>query len=248
MAVKDASPGLPAAEAGNREQESDGVREIAGFPCMTKSTFLHVVAQPPVLINRRPRLAPPSTSSSSAGSKKSDSSHAASISRMLPDRTGSDDDCEGSDLDDDDNALKGSPSSGQAGRVGKRPRACKGKRDRYKHFVRFVEASIRKEPDVDLLSFNIPGFIQRDDRMYARMMHRLALVKEKAMGRTRPPNAEGRSEAGEGVPAGGSTPRAAAKRAASPFMRGTEPEAKRAAGPGRRSQPRRSSPRNVVSL
>mmetsp|Transcript_92060 Transcript_92060/g.288094 ORF Transcript_92060/g.288094 Transcript_92060/m.288094 type:complete len:250 (-) Transcript_92060:28-777(-) len=249
MAVKDISLGFPAAEAGNGEQENESVREIAGCQCTTKSTFLYVVTPPPVFINRRSSSAPTSTSSSSNQSSRSDSSLLKSMDGLLQDRTGSDDPCEGSDLEDDDD-VEGSPFSClSAERAKKCPRACKGKRDRYRRFVRFVESSIRRNPHVDLLSFAVPGFIQRDERMHGRMMHRLTLVKERAMKQTHFPNTEDQNEVGEGAPAVGSTPNAAAKRVSFPGMRRTaEPEARRAAGSGQGRKPRRSPQQNIVSL
>mmetsp|Transcript_41501 Transcript_41501/g.123998 ORF Transcript_41501/g.123998 Transcript_41501/m.123998 type:complete len:249 (+) Transcript_41501:110-856(+) len=248
MAVADASPGTPGAEPGNGEEENGRVREICEFQCTAKSTFLYVVAPMPVLRRRSSSATPSTSSSSTPASSQSNSSLMGTRSALLRDRTGSADggpssDAEGASAED---TPEGNPGGAQRpAPAAKHQRPCKGKRVRFKRFVQYAQRVIRRDPHMDLALLEIPRFIERDDRAYTMMMQQLLAYKEQAIDGTLPPETEDGNEEGEGAPASGSTP---GKRAASPNMRQTEPEAKRAAGSGRAPRPRRPSQRNIVSL
>mmetsp|Transcript_41497 Transcript_41497/g.123983 ORF Transcript_41497/g.123983 Transcript_41497/m.123983 type:complete len:217 (+) Transcript_41497:110-760(+) len=214
MAVADASPGTPGAEPGNGEEENGRVREICEFQCTAKSTFLYVVAPMPVL-RRRSSSATPSTSSSSTHrSSQSDSSLMDKMNELLQDRTVFGDPDTSSGVEDE--GTEGNPDSNhRPARAARHQRLCKGKRVRFKRFVQYAQRRIRQDPHMDLMSLEIPAFIEREGRALA-MMQRLMAFKQQAMDGTLPPDTEDENEVGEGAQAGGIT---AANRAASCRMR-----------------------------
>mmetsp|Transcript_16777 Transcript_16777/g.45509 ORF Transcript_16777/g.45509 Transcript_16777/m.45509 type:complete len:150 (-) Transcript_16777:66-515(-) len=67
--------------------------------------------------------------------------------------------------------------AGEKDGKGKRRRACKAKRERYKALVSHLEELIRSDPDMDVSDLTLPNFVTSSEWLSAKLRARLAMSR-----------------------------------------------------------------------
>mmetsp|Transcript_86188 Transcript_86188/g.271822 ORF Transcript_86188/g.271822 Transcript_86188/m.271822 type:complete len:222 (-) Transcript_86188:135-800(-) len=214
-------------------------REISGLHVMQKNTFLHILPPDPGHRFRRQHSAPPSISSDTPHQESDTSSMFDQLDNLVQPQPGGTATSQASKLESEEQSDDNSVDWDDLVESGRRQkRAPKGKRDRVKRFIAYIESKIIEDNDLDLGTVVIPPFILADERIYARTMERLAEFQECA-----------RSGKEYTLTTTTGRSRPAAKQAASPGS-DRQPAAKRAAGSStdRTSRPQRQQSKVLMSL